>query len=153
MIAKPFTYAALARKVRDVLDVGRTRRILLVERDPTVRLLITEVLSTMGYQPEEGANAAEALAKVRSAQGRYDLVLIDDDLEDWSGEQLLAELRALHVDLPTVLTSLSRAEVLRERFAKDGCTTVLAKPFSTATLARALEDLGVTCPRKAKAAD
>ena len=82
MIAKPFTYAALSQKVRDVLDAGRTGRVLVVEEEPTVRSLAMELLSSGGYSVEEAASAAEALAKIRAAQGRYDVIFVANKLGD-----------------------------------------------------------------------
>ncbi|WP_246848015.1 hybrid sensor histidine kinase/response regulator [Sphingomonas beigongshangi] len=150
MIAKPFTYAALAQKIRDVLDAGRTGRILLVQSDPTVRLLTTDVLHGLGYTADESATAAEALAKLRASQGRYDIVLIDDELDDSPGDILLNELRALHIDMPVILAGAARLEALKGSFARDRCTRILAKPYSAAKLADALNDLGVSCPLQAR---
>ncbi|WP_167737479.1 hybrid sensor histidine kinase/response regulator [Sphingomonas parva] len=145
MIAKPFTYAALSQKVRDVLDKGRTGRVLVVESEPTVRALAMEALAASGYATEEAANAGEALGKVRSAQGRYDVILIDDDLGDRSGGALAAEIRALHQDLPLLLTSAADEAGLSQRFAGDRCTAVIGKPYTVARLTEALRRVGVRC--------
>jgi PAS domain S-box-containing protein len=145
MIAKPFTYEGLSQKVRDVLDAGWTGRILVVEADQTVRLLTLDALANASFTPEEAGTASEGLAKIRAAQGRYDAVIVDHALPDRSGEAFVAELRSLHIDLPVLITSLGEAHVLSERFARDACTAVLAKPFSGARLAEAIRNLGVTC--------
>jgi PAS domain S-box-containing protein len=148
MIAKPFTYAALAQKVRDMLDAGRTGRILVVESEPTVRALAVEALTVAGYVAEEAANAAEALGKVRSAQGRYDAVFIDNGLPDRPGDALASELRALHADLPILLTSEGHESHLRRRFASDRCLAVIGKPYTGAKLVDALTQVGVRCSSK-----
>ncbi|QAY77352.1 PAS domain S-box protein [Sphingosinicella sp. BN140058] len=147
MIAKPFTYAALSQKVRDMLDRGRTGRVLVVEAEPTVRLLAMEALTAAGYATEEAATAGEALGKIRSAQGRYDVVLIDRNLGDRSGETLAAEVRALHQDLPILITAETGEAALRDAFAGDRCTGVIGKPYTGAKLADALRSVGVKCQR------
>nr|WP_165356606.1 PAS domain-containing protein [Sphingosinicella sp. BN140058] len=147
MIAKPFTYQALAQKVRDVLDRGRTGRVLLVEAEPTVRALAMEALSAAGYTAEEAANAGEALGKVRSAQGRYDAVFVDHDQPDGPG--LVTELRALHVDLPILLATAGDQTGLAKRHAEDRCTSLIAKPYTGARLSEALRQAGVNCGRAA----
>jgi CheY-like chemotaxis protein len=146
MIMKPFTYEALAQKVRDVLDSGRTRRILIVEAEPTVRSLAADAFAGMGYRAEEAGTAAEALGKVRSAQGRYDLIVIDDELPDRIGEAVVRELRALHTDLPMLITSRSKHDDLAEQFSGDRCIRVIARPYKSGALVEAIRSLNLECP-------
>lgn len=145
MIPKPFTHAALAQKIRDALDAGRTGRVLVVEDEPTVRSLAMELLVGGGYGVDEAANAAEALARVRSAQGRYDVVFITDTIDDNPGQPLVGELRKLHADMPVLLASKDREDELLETFKKDRCTGVISKPYTGTKLIEALAALGVRC--------
>jgi PAS domain S-box-containing protein len=145
MIAKPFTHAALAQKIRDALDAGRTGRVLVVEDEPTVRSLAMELLVGGGYSVDEAANAAEALARLRSAQGRYDVVFITDTIEDNPGQPLVGELRKLHAEMPVLLASKDRQEELLEVFKKDRCTGIISKPYTGTKLLEALAALGVRC--------
>jgi PAS domain S-box-containing protein len=145
MIAKPFTVSALAQKVRDVLDTGKSRRVLIVEADATVRLLAAEALSNGSYSVEEAANSAEALGKVRAALGRYDAVVIGINSLDRDGEGLASELRALHADLPLVLAADGDMDAIAARFANDRCTLPLQKPFSGAMLLSALKSIRDRC--------
>ena len=148
MIAKPFTYAALAKKVRDLLDSGRTGRVLVVEDEPTVRSLAMELLAEGGYSVEEAATATEALSKVRSAQGQYDFVFITQSLGDNPGAELVTELRSLHADLP-VLVAAETGDLkgLKRSFAKDRCTGLIEKPYTGSKLVEALRALDVDCRR------
>jgi CheY-like chemotaxis protein len=145
MIVKPFTFEALGKKVRDMLDIGRTGRVLIVEPDATVRLLAIDALAGGGYAAEEAATAGEALGKVRAAQGRYDFLLIDRDLPDLTGDAVAGEVRAMHVDLPILITVGHSPEEVRRRFAEDRCTAVLQKPYSAALLQEALRATGADC--------
>lgn len=149
MIAKPFTYAALAQKVRDVLDAGRTGRVLVVEEEPTVRSLAMELLTSGGFAVEEAANAAEALSKIRSAQGRYDVIFIANRLGDNPGTWLSSELRQLHADLP-VLIAAEDADIaeLKSAFRSDRCTGIIVKPYTGTLLFDALRKLEVRCSRR-----
>ncbi|MBG6120256.1 phospho-acceptor domain-containing protein [Sphingobium sp. AEW010] len=145
MIAKPFTYAALAQKIRDVLDAGSTGRILVVDPDPTIRMLTMDALSGAGYACEEAATGSEALGKIRSAQGRYDLVVLDNNLPDRTGQAVASEIRALHLDLPILLASTSDVERLDALFASDDCTRILGKPFSSTMLLEGIGTLAGKC--------
>jgi DNA-binding response OmpR family regulator len=143
MIAKPFTVEALAQKVRDALDAGKTGRVLIVEDDPTVRMFATEALAAEGFRVEEAATVAEALGKVRAAQGQYDAVLLDTHLPEPGSGALAVELRAMHADLPLLLVTSEADGVLRDRVAGDRRTTLIGRPYNAARLHAALRDLGV----------
>jgi len=58
-------------------------RILLVEDDPELRLLLEHVLLGAGYEVDTAATVAAASAQLEEA--RYDLVLADGRLEDGTG--------------------------------------------------------------------
>ena len=149
MISKPFTYTSLARKIADVLDKGRTGRVLLVEQDATLRMFAAEGLVGGGYAVEEALTGAEALAKVRAARGTYDAVFLDEAMAGASGIAVAAELRKLYADLPILLAGDDPA-ALEERFAQDRCTGAIGKPYNAARLLRALEAVGVRCRTKAQ---
>jgi DNA-binding response OmpR family regulator len=125
--------------------VGRTGRLLLVEDDATVRMFAAEALVGAGYAVDEAASSAEALSRFRAARGRYDAVVLDARLPDRAGDGLAAELRAMHADMPILIASGEHSEALADRFANDRCTTLIAKPYNSATLTKALEALGIRC--------
>ncbi|WP_343517890.1 PAS domain S-box protein [Sphingomonas sp.] len=149
IINKPFTFEALAQKVRDMLDTARTECVLIVEAEPTVRTLAAEALGGIGFRVEEAGTGGEALNKVRAAQGRYDAIVLDDALSDYAADALARELRALHAQLALVIVSQSRAEDLAREFAGDRCTQILSRPYSSGQIQDALRQLGIDCPREA----
>jgi DNA-binding response OmpR family regulator len=140
IIVKRFTVEELARKIRDVLDSRRTNRVLVVEDEFTVRSLAVELLSSNGYAADEAANSAEALSKVRAAQGHHGAVMLDEGLPDKSGHAVTIELRALYADLPILITSGEHGIQLKERFANDRFTEVIGKPYTGALLLHSLKE-------------
>ena len=140
MLPKPFTFPELAQAVRDALDRGRGRRVLLAGADPAARLRAAEALLAAGYAADEAGTASELLAKARAAQGRYDAVLLAGPLPDKGEEALLAELRALFAHLPVL-----SAGPLPARFAGDRCMASLPEPWDAEGLAAALRELGLCC--------
>ena len=142
MIAKPFTYQALSTKVRDVLDASGSGRLLLVEGDDGIRVLAAEALVAAGYAVDAAANAAEALGRMRAAGGGYDAVVLDLDLPDARGPALAMELRAMHADLPLML-SFSHAP--GAGVPQDACCGRIAKPWRAEDMREALMRLGVRC--------
>ncbi|WP_084238429.1 response regulator [Sphingomonas asaccharolytica] len=149
MITKPFTFEALAQKVRDMIDTG-TGNVLILEAQSTVRSLLVEAMVAGGLRIEEAGTGSEALGKVRAAQGRYDAIVVDDDLPDYTGDSLVRELRALYSDLPIVIASSTRAAQLKRQFSDDRSVAVIAKPYKVGTLQDTLRLLGVACPEAEK---
>jgi PAS domain S-box-containing protein len=145
VIAKPFTFEALAEKVRDVLDAGRTRCALIVNADPSTWSLAATALADLNMRPEVAGSGREALNKVRAANGAYDLVILNESLPDHSGESLARELRGLHSNLILVITAGEQAERLRKLFSTDGCTAVLDAPYTADALKQTLRALELDC--------
>ena len=143
LIAKPFTFQALAEKVVDVLEAGRIGRTLLVVESPNARTSAAHALEEFGYSVDQAATGSEALGRARVAQGRYDAVLLDDELPDKTGEALVVELRANFADLPIVIASAERVASLAARFAKDRGVAVIGKLDDISELQSALTELGL----------
>lgn len=146
MIAKPFTYQALAARVRDMLDSVATRRVLLATQDAGQRLALTDLLGAADHASDEAANRAEALGKLRAAGRHYRAVVIDGDLPDGTAESLVDEIRAMHREIAIlVIASHERAAA---RFSEDRCTLVLVKPYAARDFQAALAKLGARCGKE-----
>jgi PAS domain S-box-containing protein len=131
LVTKPFTYAAVGAKLRDILDTrARPLRILLVEDEALVRILATEYLENAGYRVEPAASVMDAMGKVRLMHGEIDAAIVDVGLPDHKGDVLVVELRALYPALPVVIASGYEEAKLRERFKGDNKTAFLNKPYT-----------------------
>ena len=146
LITKPFTYAALAAKVRDLLDRNSAPPcILLVEDEALVRMVTVEALRDLGFRVEEAASATEALAKVGLLAGRIDAAIVDIGLPDRRGDALAGELRAIFARLPIVIAT-GYGERCRDGLGDEALTRFLGKPYDSAELTTILRDLGVRMP-------
>jgi CheY-like chemotaxis protein len=105
------------------------------------------MLADLDMRVEVAGSGTEALNKVRAAKGGYDVVILDDTLDDHKRSSLANELRALHLHLPLVLTSREHASELKDRFSDDPCAAVLERPYSPTDLEQALRQLDVHCGR------
>ena len=144
-MTKPFTRAALAAKLREVMDTALAPgRVLLVEDEALVRMVAAQTLSDAGYLIDEAGTAAEALAKARSWGGRLAAVVMDFNLPDRPpGDALASDLLAVRSDLPLVVVSGYSDQELKDRFAGMGAVTFVAKPYDGARLVDALASLRV----------
>jgi len=145
LIVKPFSYQALARKVRDMLDTGRSGRLLVVQDDVTSAMSIA--LEEGGYLVDTTPDTAEALGRVRLGGAHYDAIVIDGAAGK-AREKLAGELRALHRDLPLLLKGGKDEARLKALFATDRCTAVVGE-MEDDDLIEALTRVGVRCAAKA----
>ena len=107
--------------------------VLLIEDDPVSRGFLNHALQSMPSTVVDTANdAAQAIIIVR--EHAHALWLLDANLPDASGEQLLHDLRALRPNIPALCLT---AEVQRERLdglRAAGFVDVLQKPLAIAVL-------------------
>jgi CheY-like chemotaxis protein len=81
----------------------RPRRILVVDDDPDICRLGTEVLIRHGYRVDA---VEDHTAGWRALQARtYDLLITDFDMPGLSGLKLVKQLRDAHLALPVILAS------------------------------------------------
>ncbi|MGC1676136.1 MAG: response regulator [Candidatus Binataceae bacterium] len=142
LITKPFTYAALAAKVRDLLDARMgSMRILLVEDDLAIQEVVIEFIEALGFKTETAGSVTEALNKLRLINGAVDAAIIDFGLPGQKGDVLVAELRAIYPSLPIVIASGYGDEILRARFKDNDRITFLRKPYNIEQLQTGLASL------------
>lgn len=110
----------------------RFRRVLIVEDEARLRHILALNLTSRGHEVQEARTAAEALRL--AAEKQPDLMLLDLNLPDQSGWDVLRELRDLGVDVPTVVVSAVR--VVPSRLAEFRPLAYLPKPFPLDALLR-----------------
>ena len=107
--------------------------ILIVEDDPTLARSIMLNLTARGYITQHAMTVAEATAAV--ARQLPALVVLDIDLPDGSGWEVLRSLRA--AGQPEVAVIVMSALRPNNRLANElGATGVLEKPFPMESLLR-----------------
>jgi two-component system phosphate regulon response regulator PhoB len=116
--------------------------ILAIEDDWTVRTVLEHTLASAGHEVEAVSGLAEA--RDRLAAGRYDVVLLDLNLPDGNGLDLLWDIRREHGNAVSVLVlSGMRQETAVVRGLELGADDYVTKPFSPPELlARVARCLG-----------
>ena len=119
-----------------------SKRILLVDDDPTVRSLLQEYLETHGHAVETAENGREALAKLD--QAGYDAVVTDYNMPEVNGLAVLCHVRQHQPSIPVVMmTGESWSQLAVQALAALGAQACLFKPFAPQELEQALgEDKG-----------
>ena len=103
-------------------------RILLVDDEPTQRLIMARLLKRAGYQVESAGNGREALAKMNA--GDYQLLITDWEMPEMDGIALCREIRQLkdHGYVYTVLLTARDAIEHVVTGLQSGADDYLTKP-------------------------
>ena len=110
--------------------------VLVVEDEESVRRTLARNLERRGYRVSEARTVAWALT--RCAADRPDLLVLDINLPDGSGWDVLRGLDAGSVARPAVVV-VSAVSPTRQRLAEFAPLTFLPKPFLIEALLRAVE--------------
>jgi signal transduction histidine kinase len=103
--------------------------VLIVEDDPAVRVLVSTVLSDLGYAFVEAADADGALPILNSTQ-RIDLMISDVGLPGMNGRQLAEIGRQYRPDLKVLfITGYAEHAAVRGGFLDPGMQ-MITKPFT-----------------------
>jgi PAS domain S-box-containing protein len=149
LISKPFTHAALAARVRDILDAGSApARILLVEDEWLIQSLAVDYLGELGLKVDVAGSATEALNKLGLIPGGVDAAIIDIGLPDRKGDELAREIRAQYPSLPIIFTTGYGAPQSRSDTGMPDRTFFLGKPYTLAGLRDALRAAGIAVPAR-----
>ncbi|KPM59665.1 histidine kinase [Pseudomonas putida] len=118
-----------------------TQRILLVEDQAALRVVVCEVLEELGYRVDAFENGPAALAHLQAGE-RPDLLLSDIGLPGGlNGRQLAERCRERHPDLKVLfITGYDESAALSDGQLLQG-TEVLTKPFELAVLAERVRTL------------
>jgi len=143
LITKPFSQAALADKLRDILDHKQEPgHILLVEDEPLIQMLAAEYLESNGFKVHVAASATEAMNALGKIPGGVHAVVVDMGLPDRRGDALIKEIRALHPLMPIVLATGASAKELAEFKGEERIASV-TKPYNERDLLSALSSIGI----------
>lgn len=111
-------------------------RILIVEDEPISQAILEEILQQAGYQMTLTERAEAAWQLLKSASPQFDVVLLDRNLPDMNGLDLLERIKAdpLLMRIPVIMQTAmtSREEVQAGLLA--GAHYYLTKPFDHGAL-------------------
>jgi DNA-binding response OmpR family regulator len=101
-------------------------RILIVDDDAEIRLLLNELLSRAGFQVEEAVDGKSALRKLFETPPA--LVILDVTMPEMDGYQTLERIRDLS-DVPVIMLTARTQELERVRGLSGGADDYVPKPF------------------------
>lgn len=118
-----------------------TETILLVEDEPSVRMLVRDELRKLGYRVLEAKNGIEACLLATQQAGSFQLLLTDVVMPGMAGRELAQHLSVIKPGLRTLFMSGYMDDVGIMAGQEEGTSSFLQKPFTSEVLARAVRNL------------
>jgi two-component system chemotaxis response regulator CheY len=104
------------------------RRILLVDDEPLIRQLYTELLNDPGYELDTAENGAVAWDALQMKG--YDLLITDNEMPQVSGVELVKKLQAAHMAVPVIMVSGTMPTAELNRHPELHLAATMPKPFN-----------------------
>ncbi|AOR80341.1 ATP-binding protein [Novosphingobium resinovorum] len=125
--------------------LGSGEAVMVVEDDPSVRLVVTEVLRELCYNAIEATDATSALPLLQSDE-RIDLLVTDVGLPGMNGRQLAEIAREVRPALKVLfITGYAQNAAIRSDFLGGGMD-MMTKPFAADALALKVHDMIIGVP-------
>jgi CheY-like chemotaxis protein len=133
--------AAEAHGGRDLGALRGSETVLLIEDDPSLRLMVRRFLERMQYTLLIAPNGESAIERCRGYEGDIHLVLCDVVLPDMDGPRVVAELRALRPGLKPLFMSAYSGETVVRRGLLLPEMPFISKPFTIDEIGRKLREV------------
>ena len=131
----------LAQRAAEVARAGQGETVLIVDDEPSVRMLVTEVLGDLGYAAIEATDSAAGL-KILQSEARIDLLITDVGLPGGMNGRQMADAALVRRPGLQVLfiTGYAENSLIGNGRLQPGMQ-ILTKPFAVETLAMRIRDL------------
>jgi len=122
-----------------MVDENSRTRVAVIEDDDVARKALGRLLKVGGFEPAL-FDCAETF--IASPSNRDWLCLIVDvQLTGMSGIDLQRRLRCEGSEVPVIIITANRADIVRDRAQQAGCAAFLSKPFSGVTILSILDSI------------
>jgi len=115
--------------------------ILLVEDDPGILEMTSEMLTRLDYQVLKASNPIEAINLARERDGGIDLILTDVVMPEMNGRDLAKSILALYPDIKHLYMSGYTANVIESHGVLDAGIQFIQKPFTLHDLATKVREV------------
>ncbi len=117
------------------LPTGK-ERILVVEDEETVRVVIQRCLEHLGYEVEVAEDGTAALDMYAKTPSHYSLVILDMMMPKMSGDEVFEQLKAINPKVRVLISSGYSTDGRAQSILDNGGLGFIPKPFAIEDLAR-----------------
>ncbi len=117
-------------------------RIMIVDDEPDIRLVLSRILKKRGYEVEMCESAEEAIEKLRSGN-TPELIIMDLMMPGMSGIEACRVIKSDPKlrEIPLVILTVMAEPEAKEESREAGADAHVDKPINTAKLFRTIESL------------
>ena len=114
--------------------IGHNCRILLVDDDTSSLEVLREVLTRASYDVVLAESGYEALKTVQ--EHSIDLAILDFNLPDTTGSELLQQIKQFQPSVPVIIMSANTSQSVKFDVFEAGAYTFISKPIALPQLLR-----------------
>ena len=122
------------------MNRGAPCRILVVDDEEPIRILLGQILGDAGYAVATASSGREAIDSLE--REHFSLVITDMVMADLNGAQVLEVAKRLHTEMPAIVITGYPSEETPHQLAALGVSEYITKPFNvdaiTLTVAKLL---------------
>jgi len=122
-------------------QAGRGEHILLVDDQPPVLQVVRHMIEKLGYSVTGFSSSMAALDAFIEAPDRYDLVIADQTMPEFTGTELAQKMLGIRPDLPIILTTGYSELITEEQARAIGIQAYFMKPYTQSDIAGAIRSL------------
>jgi nitrogen-specific signal transduction histidine kinase/CheY-like chemotaxis protein len=137
-VDKPASESEAIRETAVERAKGET--ILLVEDSESLREVTKEFLTMAGFDVKAAANGEDALNMARGHKAQIQLLLTDVVMPGMSGAELAKQMKGIHPETRVLFMSGYTPDAIVHHGVLDEGVSLLAKPFSRASLTRKVQE-------------
>ena len=138
----PLSQVTRASETTNILDYWRGRgTILVVDDDAKVRTVAVNMLKKAGFQIISAENGIKAIDVFQMRKESIDCVLLDFSMPEMNGIQTFLELKKIDPSIRGILSSGYNEREIANRYAMDGFSGFLQKPYQSQKLYKVLKEV------------
>lgn len=143
LLSKPFTQAQLSHSIREALQKKKTRTaiiasIFILDDDENIRILLGRACNKRGHNLKGAESLEEALDIL--THHSFDILLIDQSLQDANGIAALRQIRKMGIDTPALIFTGAVVNDYTEIMAELNVIKVMEKTFDNNPLLDYIEE-------------
>lgn len=119
--------------------VEMPKEILVVDDQPGIRLLLTDILTSEGHRVTIASTGKEALDKIHQAS--FDLIILDYKLPIIDGGEVLNQLENEEIKIPVIVMSGMAESIIGEMETRRIVKNTIAKPFNVMDLCARVKEI------------
>jgi two-component system cell cycle sensor histidine kinase/response regulator CckA len=108
--------------------------ILVIDDEPIIIDITNKILSSYGYTVFSAKSGQKGLELFFARQNQIDLVILDQNMPDFSGDQVFAKIREIQPDIRIILSSGHSIEAIQKSSSFKNLDGLVMKPYTPSDL-------------------